>query len=94
MDTGGVTRHFFSQLLQVLSEMFFHGSCYGSPVYSADIVASGLMKYIGTVIVHSTLHGGPGFPVLSPSVYRYIATGDIDAAMAMMNYDCSEPLQH
>ena len=94
VDTGGVTRHFFSQLLQVLSEMFFHGSCYGSPIYSADIVASGLMKYIGTVIVHSILHGGPGFPVLSPSVYRYIATGDIDAAMTMMNYDCSEPLQH
>ena len=86
MDTGGVTRHFFSQLLQVLSEMFFQGIIYKSPVYNADTVASGMMKYIGTIIVHSILLGGPGFPVFSPSVYRYIAT--------LLNYgDCSEPVK-
>lgn len=95
VDTGGVTRHFFSQLLEVISNMFFHGSSYKSPVYNADIVASGMMKYIGTIIVHSILQGGPGFPVFSPSVYRYIATGDIDTAMVMLNYrDCSESVKN
>ena len=49
-----------------------------------------MMKYIGTIIVHSILQGGPGFPVFSPSVYQYIAAGDVDAAMMMLNYgDCS-----
>ena len=34
-------------------------------------------------------NSGPGFPVLSTSVYYYIASGNIDAAMAKMNYgDC------
>lgn len=95
VDTGGVTRHFFSQLLQIISEMFFQGTNFKSPVYNADTVASGMMKFIGTIIVHSILLGGPGFPVLSPAVYRYIATGDVDAAMMMLNYgDCSEPVKN
>ena len=94
VDTGGVSRHFFSQLLQVISEMLFQGTNYKGPIYNADTVASG-MKYIGTIIVHSILLGGPGFPVFSPSVYRYIATGDINAAMVMLNYgDCSEPVKN
>lgn len=95
VDTGGVTRHLFSQLLQIISEMFFQGTNFKSPVYNADTVASGMMKFIGTIIVHSLLLGGPGFPVLSPAVYRYIATGDVDAAMMMLNYgDCSEPVKN
>lgn len=95
VDTGGVTRQFFTQLLNVISEMFFHGSDYKSPVYNADIVASGMMKYFGTIIVHSILQGGPDFPVLSPAVYRYLATGDIDAAMEMVTFrDCSESMKH
>ena len=50
VDTGGVTRHLFSKLLEVISEMFFHGSTYKSPVYNASVVASGMMKYIGTIV--------------------------------------------
>ena len=86
VDKDGVSRHFFSQLLQVISEMFFQGTNYKSPIYNADTVASDVMKYIGIIIVHSILFGGPGFPVFSPSVYRYIATGDVNAAMVMLNY--------
>ena len=95
VDTGGVTREFFTKLFQVICEMFFQGGKFKIPVYSADIVASGLMRYFGTMIVHSILQGGPGFPVFSPSVYCYIATGNVDAAMAKMNYgDCSETIKH
>ena len=69
--------------------MFLQGGKYNSPMYSADIVASRLMRYFGTVIVHIILQGGLGFPVSSPSVYYYIASGNVDAAMDKMNYgDC------
>ena len=69
VDTGGVSRHFFSQLLQVISEMLFQGTNYKGPIYNADTVASGMMKYIGTIIVHSIIFfRSPGFPVFSPSV--------------------------
>ena len=66
VDMGGVSRHFFSQPLQVISQMFFQGTNYKSPIYNADIVASGMMKYIGTIIVHSILLGGPEFPMFTP----------------------------
>lgn len=67
VDTGGVSRHFFSQLLQVISEMLFQGTNYKGPIYNADTVASGMMKYIGTIIVHSIIFfRSPGFPVFSP----------------------------
>ena len=95
VDTGGVTRQFYTELLQVICDMFFHGGTYKSPNYSADIAASGLMRYIGTIFVHSILQGGPGFSVFSPSVYYYLTTGDIDAAMITVNDgDCSDPIQH
>ena len=43
------------------------------------------MKYIGTIIVHSILQGGPGFPIFSPSVYRYFSTGNFELAMRTAN---------
>ena len=89
VDTGGVTREFYTKLFQVIGKMFLQGGKYKSPMYSADIVASRLMRYFGTVIVHIILQGGPGFPVSSPSVSYYIPSGNIDAAMDKMNYgDC------
>ena len=85
VNTGGVARQFFTNLLNKVSEMFFEGDAYQSPVYNADVVASGMMKLIGTIIVHSTLQCGPGFPIFSPSVYRYLSTGDFELAMRTAN---------
>lgn len=74
-DTGGVIRQFYAQLLSAISDAFFQGYTYRSPVYNCDIVASGVMKLVGTIIVHSVLQGGPGFPVFSPGVCNYLANG-------------------
>jgi hypothetical protein len=95
VDTGGVTRQFFTNLLNIISDMFFEDSTYKSPIYNADVVASGMMIYIGTIIVHSILQGGPGFPVFSPSVYQYLATGDFELAMKTANIgECSAHMKH
>ena len=95
VDTGGVTRQFFTKLLSIISEMFFEGCVYKSPIYNADVVASGMMKYIGTIIVHSILQGGPAFPVFSPSVYQYLSTGDFELAMKTANIgECSAHMNH
>ena len=95
VDTGGVTRQFFTKLLSIISEMFFEGCVYKSPIYNADVVASGMMKYIGTIIVHSILQGGPAFPVFSPSVYEYLSTGDFELAMKTANIgECSAHMNH
>ena len=49
-----------------------------------------MLKLVGTIIVHSILQGGPGLRIFSPSVYYYLATGDIDGAIQNMSVnDCS-----
>jgi len=89
-DIGGVSRQFFTQLLYLMSEEFFQGDNYKLPTYSSHVVASGIMKLVGTVIVHSILQGGPGLTIFSPSVYHYLATGDVDGAIQKMSVnDCS-----
>ena len=89
-DTGGVTRHFFNQLLHLLSVEFFHGDDYKIPIYNSHVVASGMMTLVGKIIVHSILQGGPGLTIFSPSVYHYLATGDVDGAIQKMTInDCS-----
>lgn len=67
-DTGGVSRHFFTDLLHRLSESYVSGESRKVPLYNTDISISGLMKIIGTIIVHSVLHGGPGFPFFSSAL--------------------------
>jgi hypothetical protein len=47
---------------------------------------------IGTIIVHSVLQDGPGFPFFSPAVFWYLATGSVDAAVLHLCIeDCANP---
>lgn len=58
------------------------------------MVASKLMKYVGTIIVNSIKQGGPSLPVFSSAVYQYLCIGNTDAAMTEMTIaDCSEPIE-
>ena len=50
------------------------------PAYSSNVLASGILRVLGKVIVHSLLQGGPGFPFLAPYVYTYITTESIEKA--------------
>ena len=45
------------------------------------------MKMIGTIIAHSGIQGGPGFPLFSPAVYAYFSTGSVDAAVQYLDID-------
>ena len=94
-DTGGVLRQFFTQLLKEISEHFFFGEKSRRPNYNSDIVSSGMMKLVGTIIVHSVLLAGLGFPVFSRSLYRYLATGKTDEVIQNMTVDdCSLPVRN
>ena len=74
-DTGGVTRQFYTQLLQEISQQFFQGDTFKTPIYNSNMVVSGIMKLVGTVITHSILQGGPGFPCIQficlPKISKY-----------------------
>ena len=93
-DTGGVVRQFYTQLLCAVSNQFFQGLDYRTPIYSSDVVAAGVMKLVGVMVVHSILQGGPGFPIFSPAVYNYLCKGDLqEAVKTMTTDDCSLHMQ-
>lgn len=89
-DTDGVVRHSYTKLFTVITDTFFQGEEYRSPIYNGATAASGLIKFVGTIIVHSILQGGPGFPVFSPGIYYYLAKGNVEEAMESLTViDCS-----
>lgn len=88
-------RQFFTQLLAAITDSFFQGKEYRSPIYNSDTVASGLMKLVGTIIVHSILQGGPGLPIFSPGIYYYLAKGNVEEALKGLTVtDCSLQMKH
>ncbi|XP_067021949.1 G2/M phase-specific E3 ubiquitin-protein ligase-like [Acropora muricata] len=89
-DTDGVVHHSYTKLFTVITDTFFQGEEYRSPIYNGATAASGLIKFVGTIIVHSILQGGPGFPVFSPGIYYYLAKGNVEEAMESLTViDCS-----
>ena len=82
VDVGGVRRQFFFTVLNNLAHptespsalMLFEGNqCRLRPAYKASILSSGMLTTIGTMIAHSILLDGQGFPYLSEYCYYYIA---------------------
>lgn len=63
-DAGGPKKQFFTTIFLELknNHALFEGSNNQLfPVYSVGVIASGLLKVLGCVIVHSVLHDGPDF---------------------------------
>lgn len=64
-------------------------------MYNSDTVASGLMKLVGLIIVHSILQGGPGVPIFSPGIYYYLLKGNVEEALKGLTVtDCSFQMKH
>lgn len=53
-------------------------------------MVSGIMKLVGAIIVYNTLQGEPGLLVFSPSVYHYLATGNLDNSVKRISVDDSK----
>ena len=55
------------------------------PVFSNEFVVNGFFEVLVKMISHSLVQSGPGFPYLSPAVYWYLATGDLQAALGKVS---------
>ena len=69
VDTGGLRRQFFTDVLHHFSHKDMKAMFVGPqerlrPNYSSQVEP--FMKILGTIIVHSLLQEGPGFPYFSP----------------------------
>lgn len=97
IDAGGPRRQLFSDIIIDLRDKhaLFEGPINSRyPVYSTGVVASGLLKVLGRVVVHSILHEGLGFPFLAPCIYNYICTSSVeDSSREIDIMDMSPPFR-
>ena len=88
VDAGGVLRQVFGEVFVSLCnnegiKHIFTGELYRKlPVFSNEFVVNRFFEILGKMISHSLVQGGPGFPYLSPSIYWYLATGDLQTTLA------------
>ncbi|KAK3755973.1 hypothetical protein QZH41_016831, partial [Actinostola sp. cb2023] len=94
IDTGGVLRQVFSDVFYGMAnnegiKNVFNGDKNNKvPVFSNELVVNGLFKVFGKMIAHSLIQSDPGFPYLSPTIYWYLATGDLQ--IAIQKASCSD----
>ena len=81
IDTCGVRKHVYTRVFADFVSnkhlRLFHGPQNSvTPCYSAEARCSGLFKVLGTMVGHSILQDGFGFPYLSQAAFWYIAAGE------------------
>ena len=94
-DVGGPTREFFHVAIDSLVkvdersgiQLFFGVVGHMLPLCSLDALSGGCFLMAGKLLAHSTLHGGSGLVGLAPAVVKYIATGSVDIAQALVTMD-------
>ena len=90
VDTGGIRRQFFSVVFTKLaseSTGIFDGPPNRlRPAYKASMLTSGILSTIGTMIAHSFLLDGQGFPFMAEYCFYYIA-GCHDLALSYVTID-------
>ena len=85
VDTGGVRQQFFDDLFEFFAykdpfSMFSGEICHLRPHHSPGLLP--LFKLLGTMIAHSLIQGGPGFPYFAPYVYWYLVTNSEEIALS------------
>ena len=82
IDTGGVRRQVFTTVFSEFADnthnyaLFEGPSSYIRPSYNSESRGSGIFKALGSMVGHSILQDGNGFPFLSKMCYWYIASGE------------------
>lgn len=84
IDGGGPRREFFSILIQSLTSpecpirLFEGRPGHLLPLHNIDALLGGMYKFAGNMIAASILQEGPGFPLLSPALYRYLSSQSLE----------------
>ena len=90
IDGGGVMRQVFEDVfMKILKgdgglQLFQGPPERAMPTYSSSSILSGSFEILGKMVAHSLVQGGPGFPYLCPTLYWYIATGDLQQGLARL----------
>ena len=85
LDTGGIRRQFFTDVLEQFAlndslSLFIGERSALRPHHSPQLLP--LLRLLGTIVAHSLVHGGPGFPYLASYIYWYIVSGSEETALS------------
>jgi len=91
VDTGGVRRQVYSEVFASISTsdklLLFEGPPSSvRPVFRQSYISSGVMRLVGTMVAHSILQDGQGFPYLSEACYYFLA-GKTERALSVLTLD-------
>lgn len=98
-DVGGVRKQFLSDVFDHFTtstgmRLFEGPKNRLRPVFRQTSISSGLLSLFGTMVGHSIIMDGQGFPSLSPACYFYMA-GHVDRAMSVTSMaDAGERVQY
>lgn len=84
MDAGGLRIEYCTLLSRAIfsnEAALFEGNCERYvPIYNSSAIRSNMFALAGRMISYMLVHHNIAIPCLSPAVYTYFATGDIDKA--------------
>ena len=91
LDAGGSHREFGSQLIQKIfssdAKLFERNDDHKVPMFNADAVHSNLFYLAGKICAYLFSHLDLGMSCLSPVIYSYITTSDVDEAVKECTVD-------
>ena len=74
-DAGALRKEFFEDSLREVNERLFEGEN-NQRIPRKDVSLECSFEVAGILLAHSLIHGGPGMPCLSSSLFDYLATSD------------------
>lgn len=84
LDVGGLRIEYCSLLAKTIfsndASLFKGLSDRMVPIYNASAIQSDIFGLAGKMMSYMIVHHDISFPCMSPSVYEYLATGDLDKA--------------
>ena len=102
IDGGGLTREYFHLVLTKLKDgdpsigitLFEGATNHIVPIHCTSSLDSGLFHLFGKILAHSILHGGMGFTGMAPAVVKFISTGSMDEAAALVSINDIPDLEY
>ncbi len=97
LDTGGVRRQVYSEVFDNFASNKFQQVFEGPPRHLRPIVSSEnkpTMKVLGTMVAHSIIQEGVGFPYLSPVCYCLLVAGEEAALRHVSLVDVPSDARH
>ena len=94
VDSGGLLRQAYTTAFEAIAHnkvlhtlrLFTGQPNRLTPLYSSENLLTQIFETLAKMVGHSLIQDGPGFSFLVPSIYWYIATGDLNEAVGKASY--------